>query len=93
MKRLNKSLFWDTKKINIKENESFVIDRILNYGDIEDLRWAIDFYGEEKIKNNIKNSRSLDAKSLNFWINFFKIKKTQCIRNQSIKKQSAFWKK
>ncbi len=93
MKPLNKTLFWDIKEINLKENDSYVIDRILNFGDIQDFIWAVDFYGEEKIRENIKKSRTLDAKSFNFWTNYFNIKKSQCTRYQSTKKQSAFWKR
>jgi len=93
MKPLNKAFFWDVKKVNFKENESFVIDRILNFGDVQDFKWAIEFYGEKKIRESIKNSRALDAKPFNFWTNYFNINKSQCIRNLSTKKQSAFWKR
>lgn len=70
-----KSLFWDTAEIDPQKNSRFVIGRILAFGDREDFKWAEKFYGEEKIKQEVLNNRSLDKKSLFFWRQFFNLKK------------------
>jgi hypothetical protein len=67
-----KYLFWDVSKIDPYKNAEFIIQRILQFGDIDDLRWALNFYGEEKIKEIfLKVKRKLDKKSLNFWKLYF----------------------
>lgn len=69
-----RSLFWDVAEINPQKNSRFVIGRILAFGDQDDFKWAEKFYGEEKIKQEVLNSRSLDRKSLSFWRQFFNLR-------------------
>ena len=87
------SLFWDTKETDPRKNERFVIERILAYGDEADLKWALDFYGKEKLKKYVSKTRNLDKKSLSFWRQYFNINPLKCTRKQSMTKQSAFWRK
>jgi len=76
MKTLDKkTLFWDVGSLNTNENANFIISRILNFGDIEDFKWANKFYGPEKIKETVLKSRALNSKSLFFWLQYFNIKK------------------
>lgn len=94
MKTLKKrSLFWDASGIDPKKNKKFIIERVLNFGDEDDFRWAIKFYGNDEIKDNLVNSKSLDKKSLNFWCQYFNLSQNKCLKNQSVKKQSWFWKR
>jgi hypothetical protein len=88
-------LFWDVnlKEIDLQKSRRFIIERILSRGDLEDLKWASDFYGKELIKNVLINNKSLDAKSQNFWCLYFNVDKSKCIHNQLIKKQSVFWRR
>ena len=87
------SLFWDTKTVEPRKNERFVIERILAYGDQADFRWALNFYGKEKIKERVSKTKNLDNKSLSFWCQYFNINPLECIPRQSIMKQNAFWQK
>jgi hypothetical protein len=67
-----KYLFWDVSKPDPYKNTEFIIQRILQFGDIDDLKWALNFYGEEKIKEIfLKIKKKLDKKSLNFWKLYF----------------------
>ena len=94
MKTLEKkSLFWDVKSIDPEKNQRFVIERILDFGDEIDFKWAIKYYGKDKIVENLTQARTLSAKSLLFWCQYFNINKEKCLANQSIQKQSAFWKR
>ncbi len=68
-------LFWDVSKIDPYKNVDFIILRILQFGDIDDFKWALSFYGQEKIKKVfMKIGKKLDKKSLNFWKLYFKNK-------------------
>ncbi|MEA2065243.1 MAG: hypothetical protein U9O66_03035 [Patescibacteria group bacterium] len=96
MKTLNKqNLFWDVqlKNLNPKKYKKFIIERILLRGDLDDFKWAVFFYGKDKIKEIFLKSKKFDFKSQNFWCFYFNLDKSKCIRKQSIKKQSAFWKR
>lgn len=84
------SLFWDVKEVDPKKNQQFVIERVLDFGDVEDFHWARDFYGGEKIKEGFLKSKSLSKKSNNFWCLYFDLDKNQCIQNQSTKKPNVF---
>jgi hypothetical protein len=92
METLNKpSLFWDVSRVDPKEHQKFIIERILDFGDQEDFRWAVDYYGKDKIVDNLTKSRKLSKKSLLFWCRYFNINSQKCSAKQSTKKQSAFW--
>lgn len=87
-------LFWDVarKNIDLRKHKKFIIGRIMDKGDLDDYRLAVNYYGVDEIKKNIKN-RNLNNKSLNFWCLIFNLNKEICARRQSIKKQSMFWRR
>lgn len=89
------SLFWDVdfKNIDIEKHKRFIIERILEFGGPKDYEWAVSYYGKRDIKQSLLQSRKLDKKSRRFWCFIFNINEKQCVRNQSIKKQNAFWKR
>ena len=68
-----RSLFWDIGELDPQKNERFIIERILNFGDEDDFRWALGFYGEAKLKKVLLASRSITRKSLFFWCQFFNL--------------------
>lgn len=63
------SLFWDTSlsNINIKKNARYIIERILELGDMEALNWMQKVYTVQTILDVLNVSRSISAKSKNFW--------------------------
>lgn len=67
-----KHLFWDVdlKTLDPKKHKKFIIERILNFGDIEDFKWALNFYGQNELKQ--VNFKRLEKKSANFWRFYFK---------------------
>lgn len=90
------SLFWDVnlKELDKKDHQDFIIQRILERGNVEDLRWASAFYGEDSLKEIfLKKNDKLDLKSRNFWSFYFNVDKEKCTHNQSIKKPSWFLRK
>ena len=94
METLNKKqLFWDVEIVDAQKDAKFIIERILSFGDEEDFKWAGNFYGRDKIKKVVCESRNLDSKSFNFWRQVFNVKKEECILNQSASQRESFWKK
>lgn len=64
-----RNLFWDVKKedIDIKKHSSFIIKRVLDYGNAVSLKWLFKTYPEDLIKEVIHNKRGLHPKTINFW--------------------------
>lgn len=87
-----KTLFWDVdpKTIDPQKHAHYIIERILQYGDIEDVKWAVELYGRAVICEVVIKNRVLDPKSQNFWCIYFNVDSASCFQNQSTKKQGAF---
>ncbi len=90
-----RTLFWDVNPENIdpKKNQRFVIERILSRGDVEDMRWAQEFYGDEALKTTLVSTKIIDRKSFFFWCSYFNVDTQQCTQKPSLLKRDAFWKK
>ncbi|MFA5961199.1 MAG: hypothetical protein WC848_00775 [Parcubacteria group bacterium] len=94
METLQKTaLFWDVdlKELNAQKNEKFVVERILAFGDTDDVRWASEQYGKEKLKQYALESNKLNPKSQFFWCQYFNLSQIECTKKQSQKKLSPFW--
>jgi hypothetical protein len=63
-----KSLFWDTEpeSLSLESHWFFIIERILEFGDIDDLRWMKDNFTLEQIRETAEKSRALTKRSLSF---------------------------
>ncbi len=76
-------LFWDIdpESLNLKKDYFIIIERLLNYADDQSLKWLLDFYDKEKVKEVVKNSRKLTPKTANYWRKHFELKKdeTKCM--------------
>jgi len=91
MKTLNKkTLFWDAENLDPQINQKFIIERILDIGDLDDFKWAVGYYGLETVKKWVLESRKLNRKSLSFWCQFFNLDKSRCVK-LSLRKPNAFW--
>ncbi|HEY4526487.1 MAG TPA: hypothetical protein VJK53_01400 [Candidatus Paceibacterota bacterium] len=67
---LRKSLFWDVDPatIDLDKNARYVIERVLDFGNDEEVRWIFKHYGRKYITDVFNNSAdSLTPKSSNFW--------------------------
>jgi hypothetical protein len=58
--RFKKSLFGDvdTEKLSCENDWFFIIERILELGDIDDLTWMKETFPEEKIQDPIRKRKS-----------------------------------
>lgn len=76
---LSKVIFWDTQydTINWENKARFVIERVVMYGTVEDWHNIKAFYGINRIKDEMLQSRDLDAKSLSFLSCIFDLPKEQ----------------
>ena len=98
MSKLPKSLqrfFWDVTPadVDFKKQQDYVINRILEYGDPAALRWLFQAFPKNAIVETIKKSRQLSVKSVNFWVGFLNIDKSQvrCLQPQSQRNSQKIW--
>ncbi len=64
----SKYLFWDTDSatVDLERNSPYVVQRVLEYGELSDWRLLQEYYGLERIVEIAKQLRSLDPKALSF---------------------------
>lgn len=67
--QLRQSLFWDTdpKKLDLKKHEKYIIERIMDFGNDEDVRWMKTYYPKQLIAQVCKTSKVLHQSSKNLW--------------------------
>lgn len=64
-------LFWDCDRsgLSLEEHKEFIIGRILEFGDLREIRWLFDNIDREEIKRLVFDDRKrrLSAMTINFW--------------------------
>ncbi len=68
--KFRQALFWDTdpKKIDLKKHARYVIERVLEFGDISEAKWLFQQYTKRVIKKVIQLPRvQLSARSKTLW--------------------------
>ncbi len=86
-------LFWDVdpSKLELERSAAFIIERVLEYGLMEDWNLIKRVYGLERIKDVSLNIRSMDKVTLSFVSTFFGIDKTlfRCYKESQL--ATSFW--
>ncbi|MEO6329732.1 MAG: hypothetical protein ABIO55_12405 [Ginsengibacter sp.] len=74
---LNKRIFWDIDfaSINYSKDNRFVIERVFDRGDVEDIRQVRRYYGDEKILEVLTAAKYLFEDTVNFCSAIFDIPK------------------
>jgi len=75
---LSPHIFWDVdvSSIDLETNSLFVLQRVLQYGKMNDWLLILNFFGFEKLKKLVTKINSLDQVSLSFLSNYFQIEKS-----------------
>ncbi len=62
----NGRIFWDVdvEKLDFEKKASFIIERVFERGDVEDIRMCRRFYGDEKIGEVLLNAKWLPLRKL-----------------------------
>jgi len=68
LKNLSSHLFWDVDKdlLDSETNKKLIIQRVLQYGLINDWNIIFTYYGIDEIANTAKKLKDLDRKSVSF---------------------------
>lgn len=65
--------FWSARPsaLDTETDKSYIIEQLLEYGNIEALRWMLGTYSNREIVAILKRTRMLSPKSRSFWALFF----------------------
>jgi len=76
---INKSYFWDIDLNTLDERKSkrLIIERVINLGNLEELKLLFNYYGKKEVINTIQALNYLDPKTLNFFSLIFNIPKNE----------------
>ncbi|EKD75870.1 MAG: hypothetical protein ACD_43C00286G0001 [uncultured bacterium] len=63
------TLFWDVnpKTVHPKKHSTYVIERIMDFGKDDEVRWMVHYYPKQKLKRVAFTSRVLQPRSRVFW--------------------------
>lgn len=91
-KDLSTNLFWDINPVELdfQKNARQIIERVITRGSLEDWYVIRDYYGVEKIKQEVIMIRSLDPVTLNFWSLMFDVPKEKFRSNETVKTNPYF---
>jgi hypothetical protein len=61
--------FWDVAfdDLTIEKYPQFIVERILNYGDLDGIKWLLSWADKEYIRTIVEKSRNLNSKTINYW--------------------------
>lgn len=87
--------FWDVdpKKVNPQEKPYFVIQRLLDKGDLEAVRWARENFDSVTIQKTLKEYRDFSLKSASFWGLLYAVPTAQikCFQEPYLTTRKTLW--
>ncbi|MBT9143539.1 MAG: hypothetical protein DDT29_01947 [Dehalococcoidia bacterium] len=87
--------FWEHPIDTLDEDrhKAFVIERLLEHGDDEAVRWIFRRYERADILEVVRSSRRLSRKTANFWKNYFRLREEDvlCLRESSPQHSLHSW--
>ncbi|MBU2577653.1 hypothetical protein KKA69_02365 [Patescibacteria group bacterium] len=74
-----RSYFWDVEfeELKTKTHTSLVIKRVLDRGNLSDIRWLVETYEKAAIEKVIIETKDLARPTGNFWADVFGLPKSQ----------------
>ena len=88
-------LFWDCQpeRIDSESHAPYVLERVLEYGSLTSVRWALEVYGAARIKEFVmgRGRRTLSRKTLAFWTLILGLDTELCFERSSLAHSRPFW--
>ena len=89
-----KPYFWETDLacINQRRHQSYIIERVIEYGDDRAIHWLKTNFTPARIARVVKTSRTISPNTANLWALILKIPrgKIECFSKLSLLPHSAF---
>ena len=91
-----KPYFWDTdiKKLSLTKHATYIIERILEWGNLDAVKWLRGIYPEKMFLEVLDTSRSISHKSWHFWKLILSDSNTSisCTRKSLGRRRETAWK-
>ena len=88
-------VFWDCQpdRLDPEAHAPFILERLLEYGSLASVRWAMEAYGSERIKGFLldRGRRTLSRKTLAFWTLILGLDAEPCFERSSLTRSRPFW--
>ena len=90
-----KKYFWDVdfSRLDHKKHSEYVIERLLELGDIKAVKWVFRNFATLAIKNVLLRSSNLSEKSAIYWSNILDVPKVRvrCLQSEFQKTHKVIW--
>ena len=75
------SYFWDVnfEELEVKKHAFLVIKRVLDRGNLGDIRWLVKTYGKDSIKKVVMETKDLARPTGNFWADMLDLDKSKLL--------------
>ncbi len=87
--------FWDVDpaQLDAETYPTYVVERLLEYGDLPAVRWMLASFLPQEIVRVLKTSRRLSPFSANFWALYFSVDKENvlCLSTPSLREPGPIW--
>lgn len=87
--------FWgvDPTQIDYEAHPEYVIERLLEHGDLRAVRWMLASFPPQQIIRVLTSSRRLSPFSAGFWALFFDVEKENvlCLSTPSLREARPIW--
>ena len=72
----------DFNSVNFDKSKTFILKRLLDRGDTQDLIWIKKNFTRKEIEELLLTTRDISQKTANFWVNYLKLdsKKVPCLQ-------------
>ncbi len=90
-----RALFWDTDfdHLCVEGHERYVIERVLEYGDVPAVRWLMNRFSKEQIAETLRRTRRLSPKSAYFWASILDVPtgEIRCLNRSFRRRHREIW--
>jgi hypothetical protein len=88
-------LFWDVNfdQLRVPGHERYIIERILELGDVVEVRWMLQNFPRDQIIQALRRSRGLSRKSAVFWASMLNVPRRgiRCLSKRSLRQLGPIW--
>jgi hypothetical protein len=83
----------DVNVLDVHADWKYILGRVLEYGTLESVRWAIKAYGRERIGEFVRTRglRVLSRKTVNYWAMLLGLQDEECIQKFLKGPRNPFW--
>jgi hypothetical protein len=87
--------FWDVdaRRLNPSHRSAYIIQRLLENGDLEAVRWVLHTYPKTEIIKTLKTRRGFSPRTATFWARYFDlpIEEFKCMQEPYRSQQRQLW--